>query len=69
MSSDRQVVVKGGGSNLYKISESDGSFHAYKVDVHLLSNSTKSIGKARSLADALALIRSHSGKEIEKLVE
>lgn len=67
MSSDRQVVVKGGGKNLYKITESDGSFHAYKVDINLFSNSNKSIGKAKSLADALALIRSHSGKEIEKI--
>lgn len=67
MSKDKEVVVQGGGANLYKVSESGGWFYAYKVDVGFLSNSNRSIGKARSLADALDLIKSHSGKEIEKI--
>lgn len=67
MSQDRRVVVKGGGKNLYKISEYDEWFHAYKVDVGFLSNSNTSIGKARSLGDALELIKSHSGKEIQEV--
>jgi hypothetical protein len=64
--SERQVVVKGGGENLYKVSESGGWFYAYKVSVGLL-NSNKSIGKAKSLGDALELIKSHSGRAIEKI--
>jgi len=38
MARDRKVVVQGGGSNLYKISEFDGWFHAYEVRVRLLSS-------------------------------
>jgi hypothetical protein len=68
MSNDRKVVVKGGGKNLYKVSEYNGWFHAYKVDVGFLSNDNRSIGKTRSLADALDLIRSHSGREIQEVV-
>lgn len=67
MSQDRRVVVQGGGKNLYKISEYGGWFHTYKVDVGFLSNSNTSIGKARSLGDALEIIKSHSGKEIQEV--
>ncbi len=64
MSRDRRVVVKGGGKNLYKISEYNGWFQAYQVDVGFISDDFNSIGKARSLGDALELIKSHSGREI-----
>ncbi|AXQ27334.1 hypothetical protein D0B54_00910 [Solimonas sp. K1W22B-7] len=67
MSKDRRVVVTGGGKNLYRISEYGGWFHAYKVDVGLISNSSNSIGKARSLEDAIVLIKSHSGEEIQEI--
>jgi len=67
MSKDRRVVVEGGGANLYKISEYSGWFYVYKVDVGLLSSSDRSIGKASSLTDALAIIKSHSGKEIKEI--
>lgn len=66
MSKDKDVVVSGGGKNLYKISEYNGSFHVYQVDVGLISNSNNSIGKTTSQVDALDLIKSHSGKEIKK---
>lgn len=67
MAKDRRVVVQGGGANLYKISEYDSWFHVYHVSVGLLSDSNKSIGKTRSLTDALALIKAHSGKEIKEI--
>lgn len=67
MSNHKRVVVKGNGKNLYKISTYDDWFHAYHVDVGFISNSNKSIGKTRSLADALELIKSHSGKEIYEI--
>jgi len=67
MSKDKRVVVKGGGKNLYKISEYNGWFHAYRVDVGFISNSNSSIGKAKSLGDALELIKSHSGAEIQEI--
>lgn len=67
MTKERTVVVKGGGKNLYKISEFDGWFHAYKVDVRMLASDKHSIGKARSLSDALELIRSHSGQDISQI--
>ena len=64
---DRKVVVKGGGKNLYKISEYGGKYTAYHVDVGFISNSNNNIGEARNLEDALSLIKAHSGKEIEKI--
>lgn len=67
MSNDKRVVVKGGGKNLYKISEHNGWFHAYHVDVGFISNSNSSIGKTKSLGDALELIKSHSGEEIQEI--
>lgn len=67
MSNDKRVVVKGGGHNLYKISEYGGWFHVYHVDVGFISNSNTGIGKTRSLADALDLIKSHSGEDIQEI--
>lgn len=67
MSNDRRVVVKGGGANLYKISEYAGQLYVYHVSVGFLSNSNTSLGKTRSLQDALAIIKSHSGKEIAEI--
>jgi len=66
MSQDERVVVRGGGKNLYKISEHAGRFHVYHVEVGLISNADRSIGKTRSHRDALDLIKSHSGNNIQE---
>lgn len=39
MSQDERVVVRGGGKNLYKISEHAGRFHVYHVEVGLIRES------------------------------
>lgn len=65
--SDRKVVVQGGGKNLYKISDYSGKFSVYKIDVGLIFDDSRKIGSARSLDDALSIIRSHSGKQIERI--
>ena len=57
--SKKKVVVKGGGSNLYYVSESFGTIYVYKGSAQ--------IGKTKTMDDAIALIRSHSGKEIESI--
>lgn len=62
----KKVVVQGGGKNLFKVSYSSGYFYVYKVDVGLLDH-LHDIGKTRSLEDALTLIRSYSGREIDKI--
>jgi hypothetical protein len=67
MASDKKVVVQGGGANLYKVSEYGGWFHAYHVSVGIVFDSNSSLGKTRSLRDALELIKMHSGKEIESI--
>jgi len=56
----KKVVVKGGGSNLYYVSESSGTIYVYK-------GSNTQIGKTKTMEDALALIRNHSGKDIESI--
>ena len=53
------VIVKGGGSNLYYVSESFGTIYVYK--------GSGQIGKTKTMEDALTLIRSHSGRDIESI--
>lgn len=63
----KKVVVQGGGKNLFKVSYSSGYFYVYKVDVGLLTDHLHDIGKSRNLEDALSIIRSYSGREIDKI--
>ena len=58
----KKVVVKGGGDNLYYISESSGTVYVYKGGTF----GDTQIGKATSVDNALAIIRSHSGRDIER---
>ena len=58
-----KVTVKGGGSNLYSVSETSGKYYAYKGSGYGRSQ----IGTASSFDNALALIKNHSGKEIESI--
>lgn len=67
MANEKKVVVKGGGKNLYKISESNGWHYVYKIEVGLMSSGKSEIGKTRSMPDALDLIRSYSGREIQEI--
>ena len=67
MAEYKRVVVKGGGKNLYRISIYAGKYAAQHTSVGLLSNSYKDIGTTRSLEDALSIIKSHSGKQIESI--
>lgn len=57
--SKKKVVVKGGGQNLYYVSESSGTIYVYK--------GSSQIGKTETMEDALALIKSHSGKDIQSI--
>jgi len=57
--SKKKVIVKGGGSNLYYVSESSGIIWVYR--------SNTLIGKTKTMEDALALIRNHSGRDIERI--
>jgi hypothetical protein len=63
--SDRRVIVRGGGKNLYRISDYNGTYRAYWINVGFFWDDKEFIGKARSLEDALALIKSHSGRGIQ----
>lgn len=67
MSDKKKVVVRGGGSNLYRITVSGKAHSVEKVTVNPLSTSYKNIGRTDSLDDALSLIRSHSGQDIESI--
>lgn len=58
--SKTKVVVKGGGNNLYYVSESSNQFYVYK-------GSNSQIGKTANFDQALALIKNHSGKDIERI--
>ncbi len=56
--SKKKVVVKGGGNNLYYVSESSGTIYVYKGG----GWSDTQIGKTKTMEDAIALIKSDSGK-------
>ena len=59
----KKVVVKGGGKNLYYVSETSGTIYVYQGG----GWGDKSIGTVKSMEDALALIRNHSGRDIESI--
>jgi hypothetical protein len=59
----KKIVVRGGGKNLYSVSESSGTIYVYKGSGWGKSQ----IGKTRTMEDALALIKSHSGRGIESI--
>jgi hypothetical protein len=42
---------------LFKVSESSGKFYVYDVDVGFISDNTTKIGEARSLQDAIEIIK------------
>jgi hypothetical protein len=58
----RHVTVEGGG--YYTIGESGGAYFVRKGGSGF---SGTDIGKTRSLDDALALIKAHSGKQIKNI--
>lgn len=60
----RRVVVRGGGHNLYFVSDTSGTYYVRKGSVW---GSGMDIGKTKSLADALGLIKTHSGRDIESI--
>lgn len=55
-----RVVVKGGGKNLFYISETYG-------DYYVSTGSNNSVGKTKTFDQALSLIKNHSGKDIERI--
>ena len=63
----KQIVVKGGGSNLFKVSYYNEVYYVYKVNVKIFSNDYHEIGKTKNFEDALSLIRSYSGKDIDSI--
>jgi hypothetical protein len=65
----KKIVVRGGGENLYKVNETNGTFYAYKIKVSLIPfcDSDKLLGKTKKFEDALALIKSHSGRDIDTI--
>jgi len=69
MSQKWKVVVEGGNDNLYYISESMDTYYIYQTHVHIPFDDNDLVGQTDSLELALVLIRSHSGDDIEKIVE
>lgn len=64
---DKKVVTQGGGDNLFKVGEYNGTYYVSQVDPGFFGDSHKNIGETRSMKDALDIIRSYSGKEIKSL--
>lgn len=67
MSRTRTVVVQGGGANLYEVVPHGSEFIVRRVEVKLLWNDHYDIGRTRRFEDALSIIRSHSGREIQDI--
>jgi hypothetical protein len=61
----KKVVVKGGGSNLFKVTYYSGIYYVYKVKIGLITDDKYDIGTTKSFDDALSLIRSYSGQVID----
>ena len=66
MSDKKDVSVKGGGS--YHIKEWNGTHYVTKDDPSsLIFTNTTNVGQAKSFDDALAMVRSDSGKPIKEI--
>ena len=65
----KRVVVSGGGDNLYRISIYGDKHTVSQVDVGPFRNTINIIGEARSMEDALRIIKSHSGQSIKKITD
>ncbi|MEI6972519.1 MAG: hypothetical protein WCL44_13505, partial [bacterium] len=65
-----RVTVRGGGANLYRITEQDDEYYVEHEHFRLLGpNDRDVIGKTDSKEDAIELIRSSSGEDIEEINE
>ncbi|HXI86869.1 MAG TPA: hypothetical protein VNH64_05390 [Parvularculaceae bacterium] len=63
-----EVVVHGGGANLYRIWKKRSKFIVDKVDINFIPpDSYTKIGEADTFEDALEIIRRHSGHQIESV--
>ncbi len=62
----KRVVTKGGGDNLYKITN---SFDVFIIKVKTFTNKKIKIGSARNLEDCLSIIKSYSGNQIKEIRE
>jgi translation elongation factor EF-Tu-like GTPase len=65
----KRVVVSGGGDNLYRISIYGDKHTISHVDVGPFTNDYNRIGEARSMDDALRIIKAHSGQSIIKITD
>lgn len=64
---NKRVVTQGKGNNLFKVSGLN-ELIIYQVYGDFITKKTK-IGSARSLDDALSLIKAYSGKQIKEIRE
>ena len=65
----KRVVVSGGGQNLYQVSKSGSKYYIYKIKAGTFFDDKISIGYGGSLDDALSLIKSYSGRNIQKITD
>jgi len=65
----KRIVVHGGGDNLYRISIYGNKYTVSHVNVKIFTNDISVIGEARSLDDALSIIKSYSGQGIKKITD
>lgn len=68
MSEKRKVVTKNG--KLYRVGEVSGRhyvMHYAKISILPGMDTTRDLGSARNLEDALTLIKSHAGSDIKKI--
>ena len=64
---NRKVTVKGTSKNLFKVSEYDGKYYVYQVSPGFFGDTSSKIGETSTLEDALSLIRSYTGKDIDNI--
>lgn len=69
MSIKKKVVVDTNRQKgqLFKVSESGGTFYVYDIDVGIFSNTDKKIGETRNLKDAIELIKASVNGEVRNV--
>lgn len=62
----KKIITKGGGS--FKITGSR-TLEVYEINDIIWTSTTKKIGQANNLADALSIIKAYSGCEIKEIID
>lgn len=64
-----QVIVRGGGEDLYRVRKIGNAYIVEKVKSGELRNTYVRIGEAKSFDEALKLIEKYAGRKVDRVAD